>query len=184
MFLADKMKIRKKAFIPLKKAIDFSRQMSYYLKSLSLRTFRKRKSLMGFTLAELIIVVLIISVMTFIAVPKLAYSVIFGGKAQAETQTVAGALRHTRNLALTDANNNNSGYSFQATSTGFQIVNLKTSAVVETYTFPQNVTCTSGNFGFGPLGNGLQADGSLTVSSGSKSYTITVKSLTGMIKWQ
>ncbi|MGA2915175.1 MAG: prepilin-type N-terminal cleavage/methylation domain-containing protein [Sedimentisphaerales bacterium] len=142
----------------------------------------KRKA---FTLVELLIVVAIISVMTFIAVPKMGFSLISGGKAQATTQTLAGAIRHTRTLAITNAASNSYGYSFQITTNpaGFQIVNLKPpTQIVETGSIAQGVTCSAGSFGFGPFGNGLQSDSSMTVSIGSITYIISVKSNTGMVK--
>ena len=55
------------------------------------------------TLVELLIVVLIIGVMTFIAVPRMGFSIITGGKAQTTAQKIAAAIRYTRSLAIANA---------------------------------------------------------------------------------
>ncbi|MCX5633077.1 MAG: prepilin-type N-terminal cleavage/methylation domain-containing protein [Phycisphaerae bacterium] len=142
----------------------------------------------GFTLVELLIVVIIIGVMTFVAVPRMGFSIITGSKAQTNAQKIAAAIRYARSLAIANAATNNQGFSLNMTGspyTGFQIVNLKTSDVNETGSIDPKVSCTGANdFSFGPLGNRLLDSDSLTVSAGGKTYTITVVSATGMVKCQ
>lgn len=142
----------------------------------------------GVTLVELLIVVVLIGVMTFVAVPRMGFSLITGSKAQTNAQKIAAAIRYARSLAIADAATNNQGFSLNMTGspyTGFQIVNLKTSDVNETGSIASGVSCTGANdFRFGPLGNRLLDSDSLTVSAGGKTYTITVVSATGMVKCQ
>jgi hypothetical protein len=67
--------------------------------------------------------------------------------------------------------------------TGFRIVNVQTSAVVESDTIASGISCTGANdFVFGPLGNRTGDTDSLTVSGGGKTYVISVVSSTGMVK--
>ena len=143
----------------------------------------KRKAV---TLVELLIVVLIIGVMAFIAVPRMGLSIISGGKAQTASQQIAAAIRHTRSLAIANAATNSWGFSFNMTTdpTGYKIEDLTppTPHVVETGLIDPNVTCSAGSFSFRPLGNMLQVDSSMTVRAGGKKFNITVKSVTGMVK--
>jgi MSHA pilin protein MshC len=143
----------------------------------------------AFTLAELLIVVLIIGVMAFVAVPRMDFSIITSSKAQTNAQKIAAAIRHTRSLAIENAATNSQGFSLNMAGsgsyTGYQIVNFATSDVNETGTIAQGVSCTGANdFRFGPLGNRLQDTDSLTVSAGGKTFNITVVSITGMVKCQ
>jgi prepilin-type N-terminal cleavage/methylation domain-containing protein len=143
----------------------------------------------GFTLAELIIVVLIIGVMTFIAVPRIGYSIITGSKAQTNAQKIAAAIRETRSLAIANAATNSQGFTLNMTGsgsyTGYQIVNLATSDVNETGSIAQGVSCTGADdFRFGPLGNRLTDTDSLTISAGGKTFIISVTSATGMVRCQ
>ncbi len=142
----------------------------------------------GVTLVELLIVVLLIGVMTFIAVPRMGFSIITGSKAQTNAQKIAAAIRYTRSLAVANAATNTQGFSLNMTGSpysGFEIVNLATSDVNETGTIDPKVSCTGADdFRFGPLGNRLADTDSLTVSAGGKTFSITVISATGMVKCQ
>jgi prepilin-type N-terminal cleavage/methylation domain-containing protein len=142
----------------------------------------KRKAV---TLVELLIVVLIIGVMAFIAVPRMGLSIISGGKAQTASQQIAAAIRYTRSLAITNAATNSRGFSFNMTTdpTGYKIEDLTPPThIVETGSIAKGVTCSAGSFEFGPLGNKLRGDSSMTVEAGGKKFKITVISTTGMVK--
>ncbi len=145
----------------------------------------KRKA---FTLVELIIVVLIIGIMAFITVPRMGFSIISGGKAQATAQRLAAAIRFTRTLAITNAATNTQGFSLNMTGSpysGFQIVNLQTNDVNQTGSLAAGISCSGDRqFQFGPFGNRIGGTGSLTVSGGGKTYILTVVSSTGMVKCQ
>ena len=142
----------------------------------------------GFTLVELLIVVILIGVMTFVAVPRMGFSLITGSKAQTNAQKIAAAIRYTRSLAIANAATNQQGFSLNMTGSpysGFEIVNLATSDVNEIGSIDQSVSCTGADvFSFGPLGNRQIDSDSLTVSAGGKTYTITVVSATGMVRCQ
>ena len=144
----------------------------------------------AFSLAELIVIVLIISAIAFIAVPRLNFSAVSRMKSETVAKKIVTDLRRVRTMAISDAANNTNGYSLLMTGsspyTGYQIKNLKTSAIADTQTIPAGVSCTttgSSEFKFGPLGNLLSGSGTrITVSGSSKTNTIDVTSATGMIK--
>jgi len=144
----------------------------------------------AFTLAELIVIVLIVGVIAFIAVPRLDFSGVSRMKSETVAKKIVTDLRRVRELAISDAANNTNGYSVLMTGpspyTGYQIKNLKTSAIADTQTIPAGISCTTtggSEFKFGPLGNTLTGSGTRIIVSGSgKISTIDITSATGMIK--
>ena len=142
----------------------------------------------GVTLVELLIVVLIISAITFIAVPRFGMAVISIGKSQTTATKIAAAIRHCRTLAISNAATNQQGFKLNMTGpssgyTGYQIVNVQTGQVIESGSVPENVSCTGANdFWFGPLGNRLGDTDNLTVNMNGKTYVISIISATGMVK--
>ncbi|MHC4158766.1 MAG: pilus assembly FimT family protein [Planctomycetota bacterium] len=146
------------------------------------------RSKSAFSLAELIIVVAIIGIMAMVAVPRLQFGALRKKKAETVASKIATGLRLTRRLAITNAAENTDGYQLAMQGggpyTGYQIINSQTKEVVDTYSIDSEVSCKGDSqFEFGPLGTLLTGSGSiLGVSSGGKSFTITVNSATGMVK--
>jgi len=142
----------------------------------------------AFTLVELLVVVMLIGVMTLIAVPRMGYSIISGGKAQTTSQKIAAAIRYTRSLAIANAADTPQGFIINMTGapsyTTYQIVNLKPpTQVVETGSIDRKVSCTGANdFRFGPLGNRVGDTDGLTITAGERTFSITVISATGLVK--
>jgi len=142
----------------------------------------------AFTIAEMTLVVLFIAIMAVIAVPKLQ----FGSLHRQQADTIARGLvtdfRLTRILAINNAATNVDGFSLNMTGTepysGYDIINLDTDEVVESYTIPSEIQCTGGNdFRFGPLGNLLNgSDNQIDVSAAGRSFTITVVSANGAVR--
>ena len=141
----------------------------------------------GFTLVELIVIVSIIGVITFIAVPRLVMATIALGRSQTGAEKIAAEIRHCRTLAISNANAYPQGFKVRMTGsgsyTGLEIVNVQTGAVVESDTIPAKVSCTGApDFQFAPLGNRINDTDSLTVSGGGKTYLISVVTGTGMVQ--
>lgn len=142
----------------------------------------------GFTLAELVIIVLILGALTFVAVPRLQFATLRRQKADTVASKIVTDLRFTRQLAITNAAENTTGYQLSMTGAGpyngYEIINSETSEVVESYSIDSDISCTGGSlFKFGPLGNLLSgSDTQLAVSSEGKSFTISIVSATGMVK--
>lgn len=142
----------------------------------------------GYSLVEAIIVVLIVGLLTFIAVPRLQFDTLRRKQAHTVAKKIVTDLRRTRALAISDAANNTAGFRLRMIGSSpygsFEIVNLDTSAVVDSHSIDSAVTCSGGNqFDFGPLGNLLSgSDTQLTVSAQGRTYTITIVQATGAVK--
>jgi len=146
------------------------------------------KNKKAFSLAELILIVLILGVLTVITIPKMQFATLRRQKADATAKKIATSLRLTRRLAITNAAVNVSGYALRMTGaspySSYEVVNLKTSEVVDSYDIDPDVACTGGNvFRFGPLGKlKLGSANQLSVSSEGKSFSISIVPATGMVK--
>jgi prepilin-type N-terminal cleavage/methylation domain-containing protein len=143
----------------------------------------------GVTLAELIVVVLIIGVMASVTIPRMGFSLINTGKTQTTAYKIAAAIRYARSLAISNAANNAQGFAVNmigsGSYTGYKVVDLTSpTPPVETVSIDSNnVSCTGADdFIFKPLGNRDGDTDSLTVSGGEKTYVISVITATGMIK--
>jgi prepilin-type N-terminal cleavage/methylation domain-containing protein len=160
--------------------------------TLSLSIYTKVLKVMlrkGVTLVELLVVVLIIAIMAFVAIPRFSMATAQAGDAQTAAQKVAAGLRYTRSLAISNAAINSKGFSLEMTGsggyTGFRIVDLSSGKIVKTETINSGIKCTGANeFQFGPLGNVLVGSGDLVFSAGGKTLNVTVVSATGMVKCQ
>jgi Tfp pilus assembly protein FimT len=145
----------------------------------------------AYSLAEMIVVVMIIGALAFIAIPQLNLAALHHKQANAVAKKIATDLRRTRTLAISKAVNNSAGYSLQMVGsspyTSYQIVDSNSAAtVVDTLTIDSSISCTGGSlFKFGPLGNLLTGSSMtpVTVSSEGKTYTITVISATGIVEF-
>jgi Tfp pilus assembly protein FimT len=138
----------------------------------------------GYSLAEVIIVVLILGALTFIAVPRLDFSALRSRQAWTVAKTLVTDLRRTRTLAIANAATNTTGFSLRISGSTYQIVNDSNSATVDSQTIDSHISCGGDTqFLFGPLGSLRSGSGTgLTVSSQGKTYTISVVSATGIVK--
>lgn len=142
----------------------------------------------AFSLVELIVVVLILGVLTFVAVPRLQYAAVHGQQADTIARKIVTDLRRTRSLAILNAAENTDGFALSLTGSapysGYRIVNLSDSSTVDSHSIVSTVSCSGGSqFKFGPLGN--LKDGSstqLVVSAEGKTCTVTIVPATGMVK--
>ena len=142
------------------------------------------------TLVEVVTVVLVLSILTCIAVPRLDFGAVWGARADAVVQRLATDLRHTRALAITHAAENPDGFVLVMRGVdsyrSYQIIDQHDRAVVTTCNLPPGVQCAGGRwFEFGPLGN-LQngSDASLGIRSEGKSYRLEIVPATGAVEWQ
>jgi Tfp pilus assembly protein FimT len=143
----------------------------------------------GHSLAELVIVVLVVAVLACVAVPRLQFATVHGVEADVVVRKLATDLRRARAAAILNAAENPEGYAVVMSGSadgyaGYEVVNLQDSDVLTVYDIPANVCCSGGRrFEFGPLG-GLKegSDTQLQVSSGNRASAITVVPATGMVK--
>lgn len=146
---------------------------------------RRRK---GFSLVEVVMVVLFIGILAVIAIPRLNMAVVSRYKAEATAKKIVTDLRLTRRLAISDAANNTEGFSLRMLGpgpyTGYEIINLDTEAILDSCTFDPEVTVAgvADEFEFGPLGNLTSTKTQITVSAEGKTFTINIIPATGTIK--
>ncbi|MBN1787688.1 MAG: hypothetical protein JW806_04770 [Sedimentisphaerales bacterium] len=141
----------------------------------------------GVTLAELIVVVLILGAMSFVIVPRMSISFITTGKTRTTAHKITSAIRYARSLAIADAATNSQGYMVSMTGggsyTGYEVAVLGSGEIVETGTIDPEVSCTGADdFRFGPLGQRTGDTDSLTVSGGGETYLVSVVTATGLVK--
>lgn len=144
----------------------------------------------AFSYVEMIIVVVFLGIVAAIAVPKLNFSVTSKQQAESTAWKIVTDLRRTRMLSISSAAANRTGFAVNITGsspyTGYEIRNLDTSEIVDSFTIETNISCTGGtSFQFGPLGNLLAgSDNQLVISASGKTCTISITPATGMIKCQ
>ena len=151
------------------------------------------KSRRGHSLAELIVVVVIIAVMSVVAVPRFSRAMVGRTTAETTAYTLMTDLRLTRSMAIRDAATNDKGYSLELTGaspySGYTIENCKTHTVIATHTFHSGVTVNcpgAKKFVYVPMGN-LKPDESgtqITVTGSGGTYTLTLDAMsaTGIVK--
>jgi Tfp pilus assembly protein FimT len=141
----------------------------------------------AFTLAELILIVVILGVFAAIAVPRLDYGIVKRYKAEATAKKIVTDLRRVRGLATANAANNTNGFALRMLGpdpyTGYEIVNLDTAATIDSHSIDSAVTVASAasQFDFGPFGNLTSTNTQLTVSADGKIFTIGFVTATGTV---
>ena len=142
----------------------------------------------GFSLVELILIVMFLGIFAAIAVPRLNLAIIGEQKSSTYARRISADLRYARQLALSNASDNTVGYGLFMIGSEpyeeYEIRDLSDSSLLHTYTLDEDTDCEGGRtFRFGPLGNLLTgSDTELSISSGDRSFTITIIPATGIIQ--
>jgi len=142
----------------------------------------------GHTLIECIIVVVILSVLAMVAVPKLNLGGVWRAQTDAAARRLATDLRRTRMQAVTHAAENPTGFALiigGAGPYGYQIIDLHNGAVITSSHFPADVRCSGGRrFEFGPLGNLKEgSDMQTRLYSNGTACELHIVPATGMVRW-
>jgi prepilin-type N-terminal cleavage/methylation domain-containing protein len=143
----------------------------------------------GHTLVEVITVVLVLSILACVAVPRLDFGAVWGARADAIVERLATDLRRTRADAIAHAARNPDGFVLVMSGADpchrYQILDQHNHAVIVTCDIPPGVLCGGGRrFEFGPLGN-LQngSDTHLRIGTGGKTYLLEIVPATGAVTW-
>ena len=137
----------------------------------------------GQSLTELAVVLVIMGIMAMVVIPRFSLSAVGEKKAEVFAGKMVTDLRRARRLSISDAANNSAGYELSVQGAGYEIKDLGDDSVVDSHVIDSGVSCSAGVFGFGPFGNLLSgSDASLSISSGGRSFTVSVVSATGMVK--
>lgn len=144
----------------------------------------------GHTLVEVVTVVLVLSILACVAVPRLNFGAVWGARAEATVRRLATDLRHARALAITHAARNPDGFALVLPDADpcrrYQVIDLGSRRPVTTGNLPAGVQCRGpGRFAFGPLGN--LRDGSdrhLRLRTQDQEYVIEIVPATGAVQWR
>lgn len=138
----------------------------------------------GHTLVELVTVVLVLSILACIAVPRFNLGAVWKTRADALVRRIVTDLRRARALAVLHAAGNPTGFALVMDGGGYQIMDLQQSTAVAACEIPAGVQCTGGDrFEFGPLGNLKEgSDTELQISVEGRRYTIGIVPATGAVK--
>lgn len=147
------------------------------------------KKNIGYTLFELILVMVFMGLLLAIAVPRMNHAAVSKQKADTTAQKITASLRRARSLAISDAAINQRGYelrmfgSKKSSYTSYRIRNLKTRKTVDITNIDPDVKCSgTKTFKFSPLGNLNSSGRRLTVSADDREFQITITPATGMVK--
>ncbi|MBE3071120.1 MAG: hypothetical protein IMZ66_12865 [Planctomycetes bacterium] len=143
----------------------------------------------GFALVELLAVVVIMGLLAFVIVPRLADSAVWGTQAEAAARQVGGTLRLARRMAIANAAANPSGYvvRFGLTDYGIQnssgVAQAPRVALPAAWTFVQaNATVTFDVYG------GAQASVALptgiTLVKGAQRWAVRIEPATGYVWYE
>jgi Tfp pilus assembly protein PilE len=140
------------------------------------------------TLVECITVVLILSILALVAIPRLDWGAVAGTQTDMAVHRIATDLRRTRMQAITHAADNPTGFALVMSGAGpyrsYQIVDLHDSAVITSHDLPADVRCAGGQrFEFGPLGNLKEgSDAQVQVYGEGRACRLQIVPATGMVR--
>lgn len=137
----------------------------------------------AYTLVELIIIVVILAVLALMAIPRLRVAALYRKQADTVARKIVTDLRRTRQLAISNAATNSTGFTLSRSGSTYEIIDDSNSTTVDSHTIAPQISCGGGtDFSFGPLGNLRASSTPLTVSAEGKTFTISVTPATGMIQ--
>lgn len=142
----------------------------------------------GFSMAEMLLVVIVIGVLTVVAVPHFSMASVHAKSDEALVRKLAADLRKTRMMAIANAADNSDGYRLSITASSpkkYEIINLQNSQAVETHDVDSRVTFSgTTEFSFTPLGSlNPTANVQLTVTGSGKSWLFDVYGYTGSVQY-
>jgi type II secretory pathway pseudopilin PulG len=131
----------------------------------------------GFSLIELVMIIVLIGIVMAVVVPKLRNTTDFSLEGSASM--IVADIRNAQELAMATHDDKNVVFTLNGAS---YTVETESDSVYRTVDLPTGVTITSADitFTFNPLGEPTAGGGSsVTISAGGNSKTVTVGSYTG-----
>ena len=143
----------------------------------------------GFSLAELVLVVAMLGILAAVTIPRLPHEVIGRKRCEVSAAKMAGHLRWTRQLAITNAAANPTGFRLEMTGDApyeaYRIVNAETAEVVASESINEGVLCTGTNtIAFNPLGALIEGRAQLEFSAEGKTVALSVVAATGTVIYE
>jgi len=141
------------------------------------------------TLAELVLVLVIMGALTAVAIPRLSFRAVQHKKLVGAAYKLMADLRRTRSLALRDAAAHNLGYRLEMVGaspyTEYRIEEANTEAEVDRISVDSSITVTASptsSFVFSPIGDMTSGGNSqIDLSAEGKSFTLTFVLETGAV---
>jgi prepilin-type N-terminal cleavage/methylation domain-containing protein len=142
----------------------------------------------GFSLAELLVVILLVGILTAIAVPRLSMASVHTKSDEALIRQLTVDLRKTREMAIANAADNPNGFQLRINASSpksYEIRNIQTGQVVETFPVDSYITFSgTTQFSFTPLGAlNPVANVQMTVAGESKTWVFDIYGYTGSVKY-
>ncbi|AQT69771.1 type II secretion system protein H [Anaerohalosphaera lusitana] len=142
----------------------------------------------GYTLAEVIVVVMFIGIFAAVAIPRIDFGIVRKHAAETAAHKIVTDLRRTRHMAISNASENSQGYRMDFVSVdgraGYRLIDLSNNSKVDEQFVSDEISCSgAGSYDFGPLGN-LKAgsDDSLEVAADGKTFSVAIVRSTGAVK--
>lgn len=148
---------------------------------------RQKLRTRGFSLAELLLVVIILGALAAVTVPRFSVASIRTKQDEAFIHRLTADLRKTRMMAISNAADNSSGYKLQINTTApksYQIIDLQASQTVEIFPVDSDLMFSgTTQFSFTPLGALNPATNVwLNVNGHSKSWRYDIYGSTGAVR--
>jgi type II secretory pathway pseudopilin PulG len=150
-------------------------------------TMNNRQQFRAFSMAEMLLVVIIIGALAAVAVPRFSMATVLTKQDEALIRKLTVDLRKTRMMAIANAADNSSGYQLRINTSApksYEIRNLQTSLTVETHPVDSRITFSgTTQFSFTALGTLNPATSvQLTVTGANKSWLLDIYGYTGSVK--
>ncbi len=143
----------------------------------------------GYSLTELIVVVVLLGVLAVIAVPRIDFAIVRQQRAKTTAYKIVTDLRRTRRMAISDAAENTDGYMLEFIGSNgsyesYRIKNRDNNKLCDEINIDSDVSvkATPKQTRFGPLGNVTSGNDTIELRCEDEYYQIEIVPATGMIK--